>query len=84
MKELAEIYKDDSLCGFPYQKKHGVSNQRQTNTLYDSLIRDFEGKYSKYDLVNDGQNYDITIDELISTPSTFQSFIQDKDLKCEL
>lgn len=81
--ELSKIYKDNSLCGFPYQKKYGVSNGKVNNLFYDSLVRDFEGKYSQYDLVNDGQNFDFTIDDFTANPSAYKDFIRDKDMKCK-
>lgn len=82
IEELKDIY-EDSKCG--YINKKGVRYDPDDSNEYDSgylkLVRPFEGKYSEYNLVSQGENYDFTIDEYITNLNDIKNFIHDYEAK---
>ena len=83
IKMLRDIYSNGSKCGYPSRKKvHDKdSDSDAPESGYLKLVRKFEGKYSTYDLVSQGQNLDITIDEFSSDTNAVMNYIHDLDAK---
>jgi hypothetical protein len=52
--------------------------------LIIKLVQDFQGKYSKYNLVSAsvGEVIDFTLEEWRENPDYYRQFINDKDIKC--
>ena len=82
IEELKDIY-EDSKCGYTSKKgvRYDLADSNEHYSGYLGLVRPFEGKYSKYNLVSHGENYDFTIDEYITNLNNIKDFVHDYDAK---
>ena len=70
---LNEFY-SDKKCGRLFNEV----NERESKAAFAFLARRFEGKYSSYDLENEGKNLDFTIDEYYaSNTNNTKAFINE-------
>ena len=86
IETLNSIYKHKgNKCGYKYKSKlmDKELNSSPKDSLYLNMVKDFEGKYSLYNLVTEGQNIDFSIDEYntVEMKEKIEMFINDNDMK---
>ena len=85
MQSLSESFKN--RCGEQYAKydsedDNSGDNNFNTNKLFlQSLVKNFEGYYSSYDLLHDGKSIEVTNKNLNNNMEEIENFIGNKNLK---
>ena len=85
MQSLSESFKN--RCGEQYSKSdseddNSGDNNFNTNKLFlQSLVKNFEGYYSSYDLLHDGKSIEVTNRNLNNNMEEIENFIGNKNLK---
>ena len=85
MQSLSESFKN--RCGEQYSKSdseddNSGDNNFNTNKLFlQSLVKNFEGYYSSYDLLHDGKSIEVTNINLNNNMEEIENFIGNKNLK---
>ena len=78
---LSESFKHK--CGEKYSKSNSVDAENNNNKklFLESLVNNFEGYYSSYDLLHDGKSIEITNRNLMDKMEELNEFIENKNLK---
>ena len=71
-----------SRCGKPY--KGPTTDHNSTEVHFKMLISRLQGEYTSYDLLDDGVQMDVTVDEWTTMMNTYVDMLRDKNMKCIL
>ena len=77
---LKALYDQYSRCGKPY--KGPTLNRNSTDTNFKLFTSRLRGEYSSYDLLDDGVQQDVTIDEWTTRKDMYVNMLSDKNMKC--
>ena len=71
-----------SRCGKPY--KGPTANHNSTEVNFKMFTSHLQGEYTSYDLLDDGVQMDVTVDEWTTMMDVYVDMLRDKNMKCVL